>query len=387
MKKVITGALTWLTALAILAAPAGAIFPMATAIDETKISVHNFNMGFVVNDIFARANSGWNFTLGPGADVGTGNASVAATVGTTMNTNLTGIAVSDHEWGPFAVNIGPGGLAIAWDKTSIRVCNVNFGLVFNDLDLLANTGHNFTWGSSVATGNASVRATVETTMNTNTTGISMAESGVGPVAANLGPGFAVAVEEDRISVHNFNMGFVVNDIFARANSGWNFTIGSGADVGTGNASVSTTVANTVNTNTTSVVKTDAGIGPVAANVSLGCIGEAAAASCGGAGVGPVAVNIGAPGIVMAVEKDSVEVGNVNNAVIINNETLLANTGNNVTNGCAGDPCQTPCAGTENNCPGPSPTPAPTTVDTGNASVTTSVSNTVNTNTTTIVVSE
>ncbi len=436
MKKALISALVWLVALALLAVPVGAIGgPLAVAVDEMEISVHNFNFGFVVNDIFARANSGWNFTFGPGADVDTGNASIGATVGTAMNTNSTGIAVSDLEWGPFAINLGyydgsgagaeglcqsscqPGPclhlpcwmkmalgywfwsgspVAIAWDKTDISVDNINIGLVFNDLFLLANTGHNFTVGLSpkVDTGHASITANVGTVLNTNVTGISLVEGGIGPVAANVDLGMmlnglvvhgplAVAVEEDDISVHNFNFGVVENDIFARANTGWNFTFGPGADVDTGNASVATTVSNVVNTNVTFIAKTDSGIGPIAVNADLSCGTGIGAASClpiSGGGVGPVAANIGTPGVAIAVESDDISVGNKNKAVVVNNETLLANTGHNVTMGGGGclasaDPCD------------PSPTPAPTTVDTGNAAVTTTVSNTVNSNSTTIVVSE
>jgi len=451
MKKVLIFLLVFLVALAVVAVPVSAQGggPLAVAIDEMDIDVDHSNFGMVTNFLFVRANSGWNDTYGPGADVDTGNATVGATVGTGMNSNTTGIAVVDAEWGPFAVNFGygdyrlegegsvegggPGCLfpmpcwmrmalgywlwtgnpvAIAWDNTEIDVHNFNIGFVSNDLMLLANTGHNLTVGSKVDTGNAAVTANVGTTLNTNTTNISMYESGVGPVAVNFDFGMeagsecfghgplAVAVESDKISVSNFNLGVVENNVFARANAGWNVTIGEGADVDTGDAAVTSNISNAVNTNTTSISKTDMAIGPVAVNGELdgGCGGITGIPCLPAGGVGPVAANIGTSGIAVAVESDSIEVSNANEAIVSNNEILLANTGHNVTVGCPVEPCPEPtpteppccdpCGGCEAGVEIVDPTPTPaTTVDTGDAAVTTTVTNTVNTNSTTITVGE
>lgn len=436
MKKILISLMVCLVALVATAVPVGAqgMGPLAVAVDEMKINVDHTNFGVVTNFVFARANTGWNFTYGQGTDVETGNATINAGVGTGMNSNTTGVMLADAEWGPFAVNFGFGELesggedsveglccpprcrfpmpcwmrmalgywlwtgnpvAIAWDNTEIDVHNFNIGVVSNDLMLFANTGHNLTVGSEVDTGDASIIANVGTTLNTNTTSISMYESGIGPVAVNFefgGGGYvplAVAAESDRISVSNFNFGVVENNVFARANTGWNDTYGEGADVDTGNASVGTTVSNTVNTNTTSITKTDMAVGPIAANVDLydgGC-GISGIPCLSAGGVGPVAANVGTSGIAVAVESDSIGVSNDNTAIVTNNEVLLANTGHNETSGCPVDPCpsEPPCGP---GCPmAEVETPPATTVDTGDASVTTNITNTVNTNSTTITVGE
>jgi len=433
MRKILAGALVWLVALAVVVAPVEAVgAPLAVAVDEMDIEVSNFNFGWVTNKVFARANTGWNYTYGWRAGIETGNASVGATVGNGMNSNTTSGSIADAELGPMAVNFGYGGynydaegstecyggclpkkclsmpcwmkmavgywlwtgnpVAIAWDNTEIEVKNVNFGFVSNDLMLLANTGHNLTVGSKVDTGDAAVTVNVGTTLNTNTTRLEMYESGMGPVAVNFAMGdvyrvpLAVAAESDEISVSNFNFGMVGNNVLARANTGWNGTYGKGKDVDTGDAAVTSNISNAVNTNTTSVAKTDTAVGPVAVNAELsGCGGLSGVPCLPAGGVGPVAANIGTSGIAVAVESDEVEVSNKNGAIVTNNETLVANTGHNQT-GCELSPCPPkPCEiGCESEAGAEAVT---TTVDTGNASVTTTVTNTVNSNSTTITVGE
>ena len=214
--------------------------------------------------------------------------------------------------GPAAVNLGgKHALAVALEADLVGVRNTNLGLVANCVSTSANTGANLTLFGSSDTGNATARSTVTNSVNSNETGVLIADGSSGPVAANVGhmggpmmpgggpvaanvgtSGIAVAAEVDAVGVSNTNVGAVVNDVDTVANSGHNVTVGCPVDPcaepceepcdkcdpcdpcdscdgdgndgpettsNTGNASATSTVDNTVNSNSTVVVIGGGGI--------------------------------------------------------------------------------------------------------------------------------
>jgi hypothetical protein len=395
--KFLVGATAMTLALVLVAAPAHA-GSLAVAMDLTKVKICNFNMGGIGNFIHTQANSGMNFNMWSDSD--TGNAAASASVGSTLNSNSTAVTICDFESGPVAVNMGGGGgmpglcwpflcygkVAIAADLTEVKVCNFNAGLIINGIRTAANSGHNWTIAGDSMTGNANASANVSTNLNSNSTSVTVMEGGAGPMAINLGGwrALAVALEADLVKVKNMNLGLVANCISTSANSGGNMTMFGSS--GTGNATARSTVASTVNTNSTSVMIADGSSGPVAANIggSLAmCDGEMVDGHCLLDG-GPVATNHGTSGKAISAEVDAVDVSNTNIGEVTNKVNTTANTGDNVTIGCCKDPCPDPCD--PDPCdPDPCDPEGPDS-DTGNATATSTVTNTVNTNSTSVVIS-
>ncbi|KPJ70099.1 hypothetical protein AMJ51_02560 [Microgenomates bacterium DG_75] len=247
----------------------------------------------VMNMVDTWANTGWNTTSGGDSD--TGNARATASVDTTMNTNGTCVMVKEGGSGALAMNKGRrGGLAIALEADLVKVSSANMGFVLNLVGTSANTGHNTTSGGDSDTGSAVASASVVNDVNSNSTFVGiMGSDGAaainggsthvrvpcdgcvdvcdpdGVVAVNDGKGVAIAADVDAVSVSNTNVADVVNVVDTSANSGNNDTGGDdcdcksgcgdhhdkdeGGDSTTGNASASSTVENTVNSNSTTVV--------------------------------------------------------------------------------------------------------------------------------------
>jgi hypothetical protein len=206
----------------------------------------------------------------------------------------------------------PGPVAMAMDVNAVDVDNTNMGAVVNDVSTAANTGLNMTVGGESDTGDATADSTVVNDVNGNETYVQINDTSGGPTAVNtdgamgadvpcVGPidvcgsggptaanigeeGTAVAVDADVVEVDNTNAALVVNDVDTAANTGGNVTIdcgddpcdddnhvdepachdpcdcdpcdGDDAETNTGDAEASSTVENTVNTNSTTVVITD-----------------------------------------------------------------------------------------------------------------------------------
>jgi hypothetical protein len=351
--------------------------PVAVAVDANVAGVINLNNANVFNFVNTSANSGHNFTMGGGSD--TGNVAARSTVTNTANTNVSTVGVLDIESGPVATNWSgfgfpffPSGgtqVAVSADLNVAGVYNFNQGNVMNAVMTDANSGDNVTlkfgsMGVLSNTGNAVAASTVTTTVNTNTSSVFVTDAGTGPLAVNnaFGTGTQVAVAADvnlGLSV-NTNEANVDNFVLTTSNSGDNFT-GDALFTNTGNATSRTTVANTVNTNTTIMVVEDSSTGLVAGNTQ-GMPGSTPCSitlpTCGGAG-GTTAANVGTSGTAVAAGVTGAVAVNENNADVNNVTVTQANTGDNTTIGGGSN--------------------------TGNASAATSVSNTVNTNTTTVVI--
>lgn len=352
MKKILFGSLTWLAALAMLAAPAGAKPPpqppmpqqVSYAADETEVEVHNFNQGMVLNCIDAKSMTGGNFVFGQDAMVDSGDASVGAKVATGLNSSSTGVAVIDNEIGPIALNLG-------------------FGLFDFDAEAQGLGG-----GGPGGRCNSPIPCWIRPSR--------------GPVA--------VATDKTEVEVVNFNRGFVLTNLDLDAKTGHNFAFGQGTYIGTGDAKVDAAVATTLNSSSTTVAVADGGVGPIAANIDIpsatppGCVAGVAGGSCG-ASVGPVAVNVDTPGTAVATKETGVEVVNKNDGIVITHEDLNADTGGNVAIGCSACPSPTPTCTLL--CGGATQVAPTTQVVSGDASVTTSVDTTVNSNTTVVTVTK
>lgn len=345
-------------------------FANAYALDFNYVKIKNHNFGIVWNDSFAKANTGWNTITGKKAKITTGNATADTKTATTMNTNVASVAIVDTNFiGPVAANVFgmTPMMAIAEDENKIKITNFNFGFVWNDSDALANTGHNVVKGkkADIKTGRADAATETTTVMNTNVTEAAIVDAGlIGPVAGNVnfmlaGAGgspmfnFVLAEDENEIKVVNFNHALVLNDSFAKANTGYN-TAGKKSTIKTGAAVASTATSTTVNTNYTSAVIVDTSSGPFAGNVTLPLCGrEVGSDSIGG--IGPVAINIGG-GLAIAEDENEIEVKNHNDAFVYNDSDAKANSGYNTTG-------------------------AGSTITTGSAMASTATDNTVNTNVT------
>ena len=273
--------------------------PIAIAVDLTLVKVSNFNAGMVINKVGTFANSGRNWTFA--GDSMTGNANASASVSTNLNSNSTSVSVQEGGAGPMAINLGGEyALAVALEADLVKVTNKNFGMVANCVNTSANSGRNLTVFGSSDTGNATARSTVASTVNSNSTSVSVADAASGPIAANVGgfgggcggeivggqclvgsgpvaanlgtSGIAVSAEVDAVNVSNMNVGYVKNNVNTSANTGGNVTIGcptcpcedpcadqicgiqvTEPDSDTGNATATSTVENTVNSNSTTVV--------------------------------------------------------------------------------------------------------------------------------------
>jgi len=286
---------------------------LALAADLTAVRVTNFNAGYVANVVATWANTGNNVTLKGSSD--TGNASAGSSVSTAMNSSNTSVTVTESGMGSVAANVGSGSLAVAAEADLVAVDNTNLGMVVNGVVTKANTGQNFTSKGDSDTGDAAASSRVSNSVNSSTTSVSVADNdspaavnadpdglcdgpacgqtdclgdgcGVagGPVAANVGTeGAAVAADVTVVTVDNSNGALVSNDVDTTANTGDNYTVGGccpDEDLGeeqscgdpcgdpcspdcgecvecpesdTGDASASTTVSNTVNTSSTTVV--------------------------------------------------------------------------------------------------------------------------------------
>ena len=384
----------------------------AVALDLTYLNVDNFNSGMVGNNVLTNSNTGNNITLGGTSQ--TGAAVAGSKVTTNLNSNSTGVYVTDSESGPLAANMGTyvyddvldanyvpmyfGDLAVALDITNVDVSNFNHGYVFNNVDTNANTGYNFTLGANSGTGGALAGADVSSTVNRNVTTVAVSETGVGPMALNseenfgvrLNPVFmsgsiAVAGEVNVALVDNTNHGMVLNDVDTNANSAHNLAFGGSSN--TGMALSYAVVGSNVNSNTTTVGITDTS-SPTAmnsdsqVNTTGGCV-PSVGFPCGGSTGGTTAANVGDSGVAVAVDATIASVTNNNTGTVVNNVTTEANTGGNMTKGCGEITC--PC-----DQPNPTESPAPvvtTTSSTGDAVASSEVSNTVNTNTTTVVITK
>ena len=357
-------------------------FANAYALDFNFVKIHNHNFGMVWNDSFAWANTGWNTITGKKAKITTGNATADTKTATTMNTNLADVSIVDTNFvGPVAANLfSPMPMmAIAKDENKIKIVNFNFGFVGNDSDALANTGHNVVKGkkADIKTGKADASTETTTVMNTNVTEAAIVDAGlIGPVAGNVnfmlvGAGeimpfnFVLAKDENKIKVVNFNHALVLNDSFAKANTGYN-TAGKKSTIKTGAAVASTATSTTVNTNYTSAAIVDTSSGPFAGNVGLGHLpfcGDDLESDCENSigGIGPVAINIGG-GIAIAEDENEIEVKNHNNAFVYNDSDAKANSGYNTTG-------------------------AGSTITTGSATASTMTDNTVNTNVTDVTITD
>jgi hypothetical protein len=340
MKKVklLMGLAVMVVALLVAAVPADA-HSLAVAVDLTGVRIHNFNNGQVFNLVGTLANSGWNDTSSGSSD--TGNATASTSVSNDLNSNSTGVMVSEMGDGPLAMNRGKG-IAIAVDATLVGVCNFNYGTVSNMVFTGANSGLNettgkedmwphfgFSWfpwfgGDEVEsdTGNAIAKATVSTNLNSNDTFVAVCDFENGPKAINwerpcrfhcfydrcgCDPDpVAVAVDLTAVKVSNFNIGSVMNMVFTGANTGWNDTSGGSSD--TGDARATASVATTLNTNHTCVMVSEGGSGALAMN------------------------NARHGGLAIAVEADLVKVDNMNLGYVANFVGTLANSGGNTTSG-------------------------------------------------------
>jgi hypothetical protein len=273
---------------------------LAVAVDLNAAKVKNSNMGRVSNLVTTRANTGHNVTggemlcmseceNGDGASSNTGNATAEADVDTELNSSSTTVAIVDSGSGAVAANVNSGSTAIAVEANLAKVKNTNLGAVTNIVETSANTGLNHTVDGSSDTGNAVADTSVDNEVNTNETNVSISDTSGGPTAVNAdeecgGPcdgdvidpcvgdgcggsggtvaanvdteGTAVAADVDAVEVKNTNMGMVINETDTTANTGANHTCGEETETDTGNATASTEVDNTVNTNTTTVVIMD-----------------------------------------------------------------------------------------------------------------------------------
>lgn len=393
---------TYITALAVPLCMAPGVYAnggqqgsVALSTDEVKVKVNNFNFGDVYNHVFTSANSGYNFTYKAGSD--TGNASAGTAVSTGLNSSSTMVAVADFANGPVAYNEAGHtrhhkmhhgfSFAYAADELKVGVNNFNMGHVANMVATMANTGMNMTFRGDSATGNAEAGSMVSTDLNKNQTGVLVTAMGAGPGAVNMGNGgMAMAMEETKVKVNNFNMGCVVNGVATMANTGANMTFGGTS--ATGNALAAAYVGNEVNSNTTKVAVMDT-TSPVAANVSHMGMGDSMGGGdclpgvCDG---GTTAANVGTSGVSMASDETKVEVNNTNMASVDNNVVTTANTGGNVTVDEEDHHHQGPPRGgcSDFGC-GDFPMPEPNTTSTGDAAAVSEVTNTVNTNDTTVIV--
>lgn len=359
---------------------------VAVAIEADIVLVENRNFGFVHNDSVAMSNTGGNFT-GEDSELETSAAQASTSTDSTVNLNQTSVTLTDSGIvGPMAINadgdftygdiedscIG-GDFALAVDKNAAIVLNDNSAFVINDSKAMANSGLNKTGeDSELTTGGATASTATTNNVNSNSTNVVIADSSMGPVAANvdmdtetlggagiscitcggsMGPvaanvntdgGTAIAVDTNVAMVSNDNRAMVINDSEASANTGMNRT-GGDSTVVTGDASAATSTSNDVNSNSTNVEINDT------------------------TGVGPTAANVETSGDSTAVSTETVVVSadNNNSGAVVNGSQASANTGGN-TGGCNADGSS---------------------ITTGNANSTTTTTNTVNSNTTTFVINQ
>lgn len=362
--------------------------PVAIAKSKTKVKVYDFNFGSVCNGVFTKANSGHNWNMGWGLDTDTGDAMATANVDTTLNSSDTNVTYIDSQTGPMAMNVEEGdnnggfgchnfcykknddngdAVAVAIDKTYVKVKSKNYGHVGNFVMTAANSGHNYTMGGESGTGDATARSSVSTAMNNSSTTVSVTKTGDGSLAANMNGGSkAVAVEENKVEVENKNMGSVNNHVMTSANTGSNYTKKS-SDSDTGDATAASTVTNTVNSSDVSVAVND-NSSPTAVNsdgsetmVETPCDGPVSVCGDGG----PTAANLGEDGTAVAKDESKVEVENENVAHVSNNVSTSANSGDNTTEGSY-------CGGEAD-------------TGTGDATATSTVENTVNDSSTDVVI--
>lgn len=242
----------------------------ATVNQQTTTTVTQSNNAFVVNNVDADADSGYNqakFNTGGDVTVGSGNAKTDVSVSNTLNSNTADVDCC--EAGDTEATIqGNGAYSLnnvdLTKRNNVNVDQDNYANVVNDVDSDAVSGHNRassnTGGdTAVVSGNARANVDVSTTANTNTAHVGNASDGDSLPSATFtirgnGAGSANFIDANlakRTTLDQDNVAYVVNDVDADADSGFNkarFNTGGEVLVGSGNARAMVGVDNTVNFN-------------------------------------------------------------------------------------------------------------------------------------------
>ncbi|GEM_PF-6226043 len=283
----------------------------ATISGEEKII--NLNHAEVTNEVDSTANSGNNQISGGNTQVVTGEALVTANLVNFVNTNIIGkdfwqaivniFATQENDldltqiqgyenFEPALISVlatnqyttdGLVNLALANFLSQFRIYNQNNAIVVNNLELLANSGGNSLVGDQgrITTGEASAQANVFNLVNTNLIGSDWFFGIINifgqlngdiilpyeldflmpenlSVNSNLPPTLtqasgdnfentATAAAVKEVNLNNYNQAQLINNLEVMANSGNNTATGSGT-IQTGNATALASLLNIINTN-------------------------------------------------------------------------------------------------------------------------------------------
>lgn len=297
-----------------------------TITNSSSVSVTNTNNANITNNVTAVSHSGGNSasynTLG-GA-ITTGNASLNATVSNVANVNTTtvsgGPAASSNSGvneitGPYSDN-----RITITNVQSVGVNNINNAHVANNVAATSDSGANLadynTGPAAIQTGSSRVGLTLNNHLNDSATGIAAGAGGSGSNSgenSTTGPfstDYITITNTASAAVNNMNNLELANAVNVLSRSGANSasynTLGGGIDTGSAVAGVG--VGNEGNINTTTVQMAMGGFGD-------GCSQEV---------TGPFSDNR-----CELLDNFAVAVNNPNNSNVVNNDTDVADSGNNL----------------------------------------------------------
>ena len=234
-----------------------------------NISVNNVNDARIYNDVYAKSNTGGNSasynTLG--GSIVTGDSTANVTVSNVANINTTNITAalaaaaqnsgSNSLTGPVSNNV-----ARISNSFTADVYNSNQADVKNEVEVKSNTGYNDadynTGPASITTGDAWLGLLVNNHLNDSLTAIRGGAGGSGSNTAEnstTGPfsNNTVDISNDHsATVNNVNDLRIKNDVYAKANSGYNDANKNalGGDIFTGGAAAGVGVDSQGNINST-----------------------------------------------------------------------------------------------------------------------------------------
>jgi len=291
--------------------------------EPSDVEVVNENEAEVSNQVSADANTGENeSTEGENVSVVTGNVDIDIIVDNQANTNKVEVDID---------SISPCSEIDTECIGDVTVVNQNSATTTTGIEVQANSGQNQAGGVDVAvvTGDVGVEVNISNLINTNITGVGefIAIDIYGNSQEDID--FSSGQLDDEVlddqdfvdnilEVENSNDAQVVNDVEVNANSGDNET--ANGDIETGNVVTEVNISNVVNTNIT-------GSGWIFTVLNIYGDWE-------GDIVVPSQYSKFRQGLNLVVETDKdgevIEVKNQNQADVVNNVDVTANTGGNET---------------------------------------------------------